>query len=205
MMYASCDSQETSSQSPSSSRVGCPLLQAGVTFTNLVNFVAAKGAYPAAGLIQATDGNFYGTTYVGGLSGIPGYGTVFRISPDGTFSNLFSFNGTNGANPYSGLVQGTNGNFYGTTESGGTNGGYGTVFEITSAGALTPLVSFDGTNGANPEAGLVLGIDGNFYGTTSQGGTNGGLRHGHSRFHRPASSVICFHSTAPMAPVPTPH
>jgi len=89
-----------------------------------------------------------------------------------------SFGNTNGANPQAGLLPGADGNFYGTTWSGGaytndTGVGYGTVFEVTTNGMLTTLVSFDSTNGAFPEAGLVQGRDGNFYGTTSQGGTNG--------------------------------
>ena len=76
--------------------------------------------------------------------------------------------------PYAGLVQGSDGNFYGTTYDGGTNG-YGTVFKISTNGVLTSLHSFTGTNdGANPYAGLVQGSDGNFYGTTYSGGTNGG-------------------------------
>jgi uncharacterized repeat protein (TIGR03803 family) len=149
--------------------------RAGVIFSNLVVFGATNGEYAADGLVQAADGNFYGTAYDGGAYGTPGFGTVFRVSPGGLFSNLFSFNGNNGANPYAGLAIGTNGNFYGTTEQGGTNGGFGTVFEITPAGALTPLLSFNNANGANPEAPLVLGADGNFYGTTSAGGTNGGF------------------------------
>ena len=144
-------------------------------FTNLTSLVASNGAYPVAGLVQGMDGNFYGTTYQGGGSGVPGFGTVFRVSPGGAFSNLFSFNGTNGANPYAGLVQGTNGNFYGTTEQGGTNGGYGTVFEMTSAGTLTTLHSFNNADGTYPEGALVPGVDGDFYGTTSAGGTNGGF------------------------------
>ncbi len=148
--------------------------RAGLVFTNLIAFSSTNGTFPDAGLVQAPDGNFYGTTYYGGMNGIPGYGTVFRISPGGAFSNLFSFDNTNGANPYARLALGTNGNFYGTTEQGGTNGGYGTVFEITPAGALTTLFSFNNTDGAEPEATLILGADANFYGTTQVGGTNGG-------------------------------
>jgi uncharacterized repeat protein (TIGR03803 family) len=154
--------------------LGLPSTRAGLLFTNLISLVAANGSYPVAGLVQGLDGNFYGTAYQGG-SGIPGSGTVFRISAGGVFSNLFSFNSSNGANPYAGLVQGTNGNFYGTTEQGGTNGGFGSIFEITPAGALTTLLSFNNTNGAYPEATLAPGADGNFYGTTSAGGTNGGF------------------------------
>ena len=77
-----------------------------------------------------------------------------------------------GANPAAGLVQGSDGNFYGTTSGGGTNDA-GTVFKISTNGALTSLYSFTGGNdGADPDAGLVQGSDGYFYGTTPYGGTN---------------------------------
>ena len=86
----------------------------------------------------------------------------------GLLTSLYSFTGGNdGANPEAGLVQGSDGNFYGTTYNGGTNGGYGTVFKISPNGALTSLYSFTGGNdGGYPDAGLVQGSDGNFYGTT---------------------------------------
>ena len=152
---------------------------------------------------------------------------MFKISPNGALTSLYSFTGGNdGANPQAGLVQGSDGNFYGTTEDGGTNndrlwhrvqnqhqwgadqlcipspaammaqtpkpgwcraataismarltaaartGWHGTVFKISTNGALTSLYSFTGGNdGANPDAGLVQGSDGNFYGTTNGGGT----------------------------------
>ncbi len=73
---------------------------------------------PPRALIQATDGNFYGTTYGGGADGS---GTVFKITPSGTLTTLHSFDGTDGANPVAALIQDTNGNLYGTTEGGGTN------------------------------------------------------------------------------------
>jgi uncharacterized repeat protein (TIGR03803 family) len=144
--------------------------QASVTFSNLVTFNGTNGANPSAGLVQGTDGSFYGTTYDGGANGD---GTVFKMTPIGVLTTLVSFNGTNGANPSGALAQGTNGNFYGTTSAGGTNGGYGTVFEITPAGVLTSLVSFNNTNGADPAAPLVLGTNGIFYGTTYYGGASG--------------------------------
>jgi uncharacterized repeat protein (TIGR03803 family) len=82
---------------------------------------------------------------------------------------LFSFNGTNGSCPYAGLTQGTDGNFYGTTYSGGSRD-YGTIFRVTTNGALTTLASFTGTNaGGGPRAALTLGSDGNFYGSTESG------------------------------------
>jgi uncharacterized repeat protein (TIGR03803 family) len=90
-------------------------------------------------------------------------------------TTLYSFTGgADGETPQAGLVRGSDGNFYGTAQSGGTNGGAGTLFKITTQGALTPLYSFTGGNdGANPEAELVQGSDGNFYGTTINGGQGG--------------------------------
>ena len=93
-------------------------------------------------------------------------------------TTLVVFNGANGYNPSAGLVQGTDGNFYGTTAYGGNlslnaGSGFGTVFKMTPAGALTTLVSFNGSNGSYPCAGLAQGSDGNFYGTTGGGGAGG--------------------------------
>jgi uncharacterized repeat protein (TIGR03803 family) len=144
------------------------------TLTTIYNFAGPDGASPWAGLVQGTDGNFYGTTYQGGTNNL---GTVFVITSTGTLTTLYSFAGTDGSNPYGPLVQGTtDGNFYGTTSLGGTNNN-GTVFQITTAGALTSLHSFcSPTNcgdGSIPFAGLVQAPDGSFYGTASSGGTHG--------------------------------
>jgi uncharacterized repeat protein (TIGR03803 family) len=144
------------------------------SLTNLVSFNGTNGANPYAGLEPGQDGGFYGTTYYGGASG---YGTVFRVTTDGTLTTLTWFNGTNGAYPQARLVQAADGNFYGTTAAGGayTNqfgSGYGTVFKVTTNGDLTTLVCFNGTNGASPQAGLVQGADGSFYGTTANGGAS---------------------------------
>ncbi len=147
------------------------------TFTTLYNFAGypeGDGAAPYAGLIQATDGNLYGTTLNGGDYNS---GTVFRITPQGTLTTLYSFcsqpNCTDGGEPYAGLVQATDGNFYGTTSLAGADG-YGTVFKITPSGLLTTLHSFTGypTDGAEPLAGLLQASDGSFYGTTVDGGGN---------------------------------
>ena len=100
---------------------------------------------------------------------------IFGVaSAHANFFSLHSFSGSDGAEPFGnfGLVQGSDGNFYGTTYSGGT-GGVGTVFKITSGGSLTTLYSFSGSDGAYPQAGLVQGSDGNFYGTTSGFGASG--------------------------------
>jgi uncharacterized repeat protein (TIGR03803 family) len=137
--------------------------------TTLHTFSGAEGGGPYAGLVQATSGNFYGTTYFGGAYG---YGSVFKITPSGKLTTLHSFDYTDDDNPYGALVQATNGDFYGTTYGGGTNNVYGTVFKITPSGKLTTLYSFAGTDGGGPYAGLVQAINGDFYGTTVGGGTN---------------------------------
>ncbi|HEY6483555.1 MAG TPA: choice-of-anchor tandem repeat GloVer-containing protein [Steroidobacteraceae bacterium] len=131
----------------------------------------SDGEHPYAGLIQGSDGNFYGTTYQGGTSGL---GTVFKITPSGTESVLYSFAGgsSDGANPQAGVIQGSDGNLYGATYLGGASG-LGTVFRLTPSGTETVLHSFIGSDGANPGANLIQGRDGNLYGSTSAGGTSG--------------------------------
>ncbi len=127
------------------------------------------GAYPLSDLVRGKDGYYYGTTAEGGAGG---YGTVFRISSNGTFTNLASFTYANGSLPEAGVIQGADGNLYGTTVEGGANG-YGTVFCVTTKGTLTTLFSFGNTNGSNPTAALVQATDGNLYGTCSSGGVGG--------------------------------
>jgi uncharacterized repeat protein (TIGR03803 family) len=130
---------------------------------------------PLGALLQASDGNFYGTTSLGGA----GYaGTIFRMTPGGAFTTLHSFDVADGSNPYPGMVQGSDGNFYGTTHDGGANyncdAGCGTIFKIIPAGTLTSLYTFcsepNCTDGYYPYGGLVQAADGNFYGTTTNGG-----------------------------------
>jgi uncharacterized repeat protein (TIGR03803 family) len=138
------------------------------TLTVLYTFGAATDYLPG-GLVQASDGNFYGTTLEGGTNG---HGMVFRITPSGTLTTIYNFcaqsNCADGSAAL-GLIQGTDGNLYGATGAGGTAGGYGTIFKMTTTGTLTTLHSFDSTDGAGPE-GLVQARDGNFYGTTNSGG-----------------------------------
>ena len=138
----------------------------------------ADGGDPEAGLVQGTDGNFYGTTYGGGVGGNCyggiGCGTVFKITPAGTLTTLYNFTGgSDGGNLRAGLIQGGDGNFYGTTPGDGGGGGDGTVFKITASGTLTTLHTFDGSDGANPWDTLAQGRDGNFYGTTLNYGSGG--------------------------------
>jgi uncharacterized repeat protein (TIGR03803 family) len=146
------------------------------TFNSLLSFDGANGADPFyVYLVQGVDGNLYGTTYTEGANG---YGTVFKITPAGTLTTIYSFcplsSCADGANPETGLVLAPNGKFYGTTSSGGNNLA-GTIFEITPAGKLTTLYHFctqtGCTDGANPESGLLLASNGIFYGTTATGGS----------------------------------
>ena len=152
---------------------------AGGALTTLHRFDFTDGIEPGGGLIQATDGNFYGTTSAGGADIIDcseGCGTVFKMAPSGMLVTLHSFEFTDGTLPWSGLVQGTDGNFYGTTQ--GAQGGAineGTIFEITEGATLTTLHTFSFTDGSTPEAGLLQATDGTFFGTTSQGGANNGI------------------------------
>lgn len=148
------------------------------TFSVLHIFTGGSdGGTPEAALIQATDGNFYGTTHFGGLHpGSFGGGTVFKMTPGGTFSVLHSFtNGLDGGFSTAPLIQASDGNFYGTTSVGGEFD-QGTVFRMTPSGVVTTLHAFGSspTDGANPMAGLVEASDGILYGTTSAGGSFSG-------------------------------
>ena len=149
------------------------------TPTTLVSFNGTDGAFPQAGLIADANGNLFGTTIFGGAFG---YGTVFEIVKSGgvyagTPTTLVSFNLTDGGHPIAGLIADANGNLFGTTEDGGAFL-QGTVFEIVKSGgvyASTPstLVSFNGTDGAFPQAGLIADANGNLFGTTIFGGAFG--------------------------------
>jgi uncharacterized repeat protein (TIGR03803 family) len=155
----------------------------------------ADGQQPSDGLIQGLDGNFYGTTFYGGNVSTCNYGitygcgSVFKITPAGKLTTIYSFcsqptDCSDGANPAAGLVQDDSGNLYGTTTWAGAacpfnffSNSCGTVFKITPAGKLTTLHSFcsrpNCADGQAPESRLVLGSDGNLYGTTAAGGANG--------------------------------
>jgi uncharacterized repeat protein (TIGR03803 family) len=145
-------------------------------YTRLYSFAGGNdGATPGGPLVQGSDGHLYGTTQYGGaytnLYG-NGDGTVFRITTNGVLTSLYSFTGESGSPAPSGLVQGSDSVFYGTTFMGGANNA-GTVFKISTDGALSILYSFTGRNdGSNPSR-LAWGSDGNLYGMTQFGGTNG--------------------------------
>jgi uncharacterized repeat protein (TIGR03803 family) len=189
------------------------------TFCSLAE--CADGSTPN-GLMQASDGNFYGTTFSGGNFNA---GTIFKVTPAGQFTSLYSFcslaNCADGNTPVSTLIEGSdgnlyggawqysgggvlyrftlagaykvlysfcrgifctggsgplamvqdaNGNFFGTTQYGGSSGSYGTVFELTSKQQFINLHNFNKTDGAYPDEGLTLANDGNFYGITAEGG-----------------------------------
>jgi uncharacterized repeat protein (TIGR03803 family) len=138
-------------------------------FASLASFDYTRGAFPSNGLVLATDGSLYGAASAGGTNG--GWGTVFRLTTNGTLTALHSFNYQDGANPVGGLVQGTDGNLYGATSQGGFEG-LGTVFQITTNGQFMTLVQFNGTNGATPQSSLIQARNGAFYGTTKFGGSN---------------------------------
>jgi uncharacterized repeat protein (TIGR03803 family) len=147
--------------------------------TTLYNFCSEPncddGANPYAGLVEGSDGSLYGTTFGGGAAS---FGTIFKFSRDGKLSTLHDFcsdpNCADGTAPLYGSLLRANGRLYGTTPMGGTHG-MGTVFEITADGTFTTLYNFcsqeNCADGANPSGGLVRGLDGNFYGTTSSGGS----------------------------------
>src|SRR5215469_2137500 len=143
------------------------------TLTTLHSFAATEGYFPVASLVEGRDGNFYGVTTSGGLKcGTGTCGTIFRITPQGSLTTIHklvaSIEGNASEAP---LIQGTDGKFYGTAGGGGTQD-FGTVYSVTSAGALSVLYCFNSqTIGAYPFGGLVQATDGTFYGTTTGGGT----------------------------------
>jgi uncharacterized repeat protein (TIGR03803 family) len=163
--------------------------------TTLYSFTGgADGANPSEALLQGHDGFFYGTTLYGGnsscsVSSYIGCGTIFKIDSKGNFTPMHEFSGgSDGAVPYSALIQASDGAFYGTATAGGdlscsvvvsgesnpTYTGCGTVFKMDSAGNVNGLYSFTGApnDGANPSSSLLQGGNGYFYGTTKWGGTD---------------------------------
>ena len=145
-------------------------------FTTVYNFCSLgschDGSGPFAGLMQGSDGYLYGTTTSGGTGFL--YGTIFKITLSGALTTLHSFVSTDGSTPQGKLVQASDGNFYGTTISGGNTQactfGCGTLFKITSNGLFTSLHNFDGTDGSFVAAGLIQATDGNLYGVAGRGG-----------------------------------
>ncbi len=146
------------------------------TLTTLHNFTGADGQGPAASMILARDGKYYGTTFLGGSQQ---GGVIFRTTPSGGFSVFYNFCSqprcADGSAPLAGVVQGSDGNFYGAAGNGGTGAsGDGTSFKVASSGALTVLHNFCTSpscgDGAGPESTPIQATDGNFYGTTIYAG-----------------------------------
>ena len=123
------------------------------TFTSLHSFNNTDGRLPYGPLVQASDGYFYGATYQGGLYCQLGCGTVFRITPQGGFTSLHSFDNSDGNLSYAGMLESTDGILYGTTSSGGTN----------YSGTLFRLVLYAGLSVAKSGMGTVSGGDGKIY------------------------------------------
>lgn len=151
------------------------------TVTVLHDFTGTDGLYAANQMVQGADGNFYGVTYNGGT----GYtntnlanGVFFQLKPSGAYKVLYNFTGgSDGGVPDGGLVLGPDGKFYGTNSVGGNttacSGGCGTIFSLTTAGLLTTLHSFAGTDGDLPSSNLTLSTNGKLYGVTTKGGSAG--------------------------------
>jgi uncharacterized repeat protein (TIGR03803 family) len=145
------------------------------TFNSLLTFDGPNGSTSSTPLLQGSDGNFYGTTSLGGANGL---GEVFKLTPSGALTDLYDFSGAgDGVSPTGALVEGGDGSFYGATSANGgisaANGGDGTIFKVTPAGVLTTLYMFTGGNDGSSPWGLVWGSDGNLYSTTFSGGANG--------------------------------
>jgi uncharacterized repeat protein (TIGR03803 family) len=148
------------------------------TETILYNFGATStdGIEPVSGMVMVANGDFYGTTYIGGVYS---WGTIFRLTPEGVETVLHDFanDSTDGGNPWASLIMDKKGNLYGTTRSGGTgslNGG-GTVFEVTAEGSYSILHNFAGypSDGSFATGSLTLDSQGNLYGATYYGGAYG--------------------------------
>jgi len=175
------------------------------TFSVLYNFGSKSGDphQPSyAGIVaQGRDGNLYSTTPIGGVYG---KGAAFQITQAGKLTVLHSFDGMHdGANPYSGLTLGSDGNFYGASNVEGTNR-FGTVFKLTPSGSLTVLHNFTGgRDGANPYAPPIQGRDGSFYGTTMLGGFGFGTIYKvtSSGNFTPLYRFDIIHGCAPAAPL----
>jgi uncharacterized repeat protein (TIGR03803 family) len=144
----------------------------GGAFRVLFNFDGTHGANPNGPLVQGTDGNFYGTTTNGGIANS---GVVFKITAAGKLTVLHSLNGTgDGSQPLAGLVQATDGNFYGSASAGGSSvcsGGCGTIFKITLPSTFSTVYSFDDSSGASPAVTMIQHTNGLLYGDAENGGS----------------------------------
>ncbi len=143
----------------------------GGSFSTIYTFDEAHGQYVTAALTEGSDGNLYGTAVNGGAHG---WGTLFKLAKSGVLLWYYSFpGGTGGAFPYSALLQASDGKLYGTTVEGGVGTGCGTVFALDQEGKVSILYAFkNAADGCSPY-GVMQATDGNFYGATDQGGTGG--------------------------------
>lgn len=151
-------------------------LEGSISYLAEFDDIVTTGTEPSSKLVLGSDGNFYGTTTRGGAFVDNEFeeGTVFRMTPDGSLSTLVSLNESRGRQPVGDLIEGSDGYFYGVTQSGGAYSA-GTIFKVSPVGDFTLLWSFQNATGEAPRAGLVDGKDGYFYGTTLTGGQyNGG-------------------------------
>jgi uncharacterized repeat protein (TIGR03803 family) len=160
-----------------SSRAGTVFKFDGSTVTVLHSFPELPveqfpdGAYPDAALVQASDGNLYGTTSTAGAAPTS-FGTLFRITTNGTFTKLWDFDGTNssvnGVAPWGAMIQASDGNLYGTTTAGGGAANSGTTYRLTLGGVISQVTAFDySTTGSVPYAAPLQAADGTLYITTS--------------------------------------
>lgn len=159
-------------------------MSAAGQYATLHTFHRPDGGILQSGVVQATDGNFYGVASLGGNptycmgNFAKGCGTLFRMTPSGAFKVLHFFTGTDGAEPYAALFQAKDGYLYGSTNGGGrkcpgSNYGCGTIFRISLSGQFSTLHLFRGKDGENPSAPMIAGSDGALYGSTDRGGTFG--------------------------------
>jgi uncharacterized repeat protein (TIGR03803 family) len=167
------------------------------TLTTLYSFCnltgCADGDAPYSGLIQASDGFFYGATTSGGSTG---YGTAFKITAGGKLTTLHSFDATNeGYDPVGGVIQATDGNLYGATPEGGING-HGTLYQMTTGGSVTVLHNFDGTDGSGAVSAPTQSTGGAFFGTTNAGGNS---EQNIGTVYRLANGLGAFVETVPVS------
>jgi uncharacterized repeat protein (TIGR03803 family) len=176
------------------------------TLSTLHTFITHAGGELPTGLVLALNGNLYGTTNQGGTQSstcptpVAGCGTVFGFTPTGSLFLLHRFSGADGMYPSAGLTLGSDGNLYGTTNGSTLKSAsgpvYGNIFKINPGGSFTVLHSFSSTDGAYPLSPLVLGANGNLYGTTTEGGTYGA---GTAFMITPGGTFTSLHSFNPTA------
>lgn len=151
--------------------VGTTILLPAQTVTTIASLNGTVGYEPRGSLVQRADGNFYGTAYQGTFRKS---GSVFEVTPSGTLTRMHYFCSrtgcADGTSPVAGLVVGLNGDYFGATSLGGTDTAAGVIFDISENGTVFTLHSFDGNDGGDVESPLIVGTDGNYYGTSANFG-----------------------------------